>query len=222
MTKAVIFDLDGTLVDSAPEIRDAVNCVLAVRGLEALDLATIISFVGNGLPTLIRLVMAARGIAEDDFQIVHDEVLEIYSAADGSLTRPYDGAHEALVWLADQGVRIGLCTNKPEAAARHVLDVFGWSHLFEVVIGGDSLAWRKPDPRPLAAVHGALGRGPVLYVGDSEIDAQTAEAAGMTFALFTEGYRKAEVDQLTFAHKFSSYVDFAEIVTDTLDLIQET
>lgn len=218
MTKSVIFDLDGTLVDSAPEIQDAVNRVLVVRGLEPFDLPTVISFVGNGLPTLIRHAMAARDIADEDFQIVHDDVLAIYNAADGSLTKPYKGAPETLEWLAAQGVRIGLCTNKPEQAARHVLDVLGWTHLFEIVIGGDSLAWRKPDPRPLTTVRDAIGQGPVLYVGDSEIDAQTAKAAGVTFALFTEGYRKAEVEDLTFAYKFARYADFAAIVTEVLDL----
>lgn len=211
MANVVIFDLDGTLVDSAPEIQDAVNRVWSGRGHEPFDLPTLISFVGNGLPTLIKRAMAARGIEQDAFQSLHDEVLDIYNAADGSLTTPYPGVEDVLKTLSEQGVRLGVCTNKPEGAARHVLRVLGWD-MFDVVVGGDTLPTRKPDPQPLKAVWEALGNGAMLYVGDSEVDAETAVAAGVKFALFTEGYRKNPVENVPHDFLFSDYADFQKIV----------
>ncbi|KPA22064.1 Phosphoglycolate phosphatase, chromosomal [Shimia sp. SK013] len=216
MAKAVIFDLDGTLVDSAPEIQDSVNRVWMARGYAPFDLPTVISFVGKGLPNLIRLAMASRGVDDAEYQSLHDEVLAIYNAADGSLTRPYQGVAETLISLQTHGIRLGICTNKPENAARHVLQLLGWDQVFDVVIGGDTLAWRKPDPRPLEAVWNAMGRGSALYVGDSEIDAETAAAAGVKFALFTEGYRKKPVDELPHDYVFSNYDALAAIVDDAL------
>lgn len=218
MAKAVIFDLDGTLVDSAPDIQDAVNRVWTSRGYAPFDLPTLISFVGNGLPTLIRRAMAARDIDGGDYQSLHDDVLYFYNAADGTLTKPYEGVVDVLERLARQGVRLGICTNKPEAAARHVLRNLGWSSLFEVVIGGDTLAERKPHPAPLLAVSEALSAGPVLYVGDSEIDAETAVAAGLKFAFFTEGYRKKTIEEMPYDFRFSDYVDFADILDDALQM----
>ncbi len=219
MSKAVIFDLDGTLVDSAPEIQDAVNRVWTDRGYAPFDLPTLISFVGKGLPNLIRLAMAARDVDAAEFQSLHDEVLAIYNAADGTLTKPYDGVVDVLKDLEKQGVRLGLCTNKPEEAARHVLRILGWGKLFEVVIGGDTLATRKPDAAPLLAVCDALDAGPVLYVGDSETDADTAVAAGVKFAFFTEGYRKKTVEEMPHDFRFSSYAALPSIVKKALELV---
>ncbi|MCP4818721.1 MAG: HAD-IA family hydrolase, partial [Shimia sp.] len=165
--------------------------------------------------TLIKRAMAARGIEQDAFQSLHDEVLDIYNAADGSLTTPYPGVEDVLKTLSEQGVRLGVCTNKPEGAARHVLRVLGWD-MFEVVVGGDRLPVRKPAPQPLNAVWEALGNGAMLYVGDSEIDAETAVAAGVKFALFTEGYRKNPVERVPHDFLFSDYADFLKIVENHL------
>ena len=203
-------------MDSAPEIQDAVNRVWSGRGYEPFDLPTLISFVGNGLPKLIERAMAARGVEKDAFQSLHDEVLDIYKTADGSLTTPYAGVEGVLKILSDQGVRLGVCTNKPEGAARHVLHVLSWD-MFEMVVGGDTLPSRKPDPAPLNAVWEGLGKGAMLYVGDSETDAETAVAAGVKFALFTEGYRKNPVEKLPHDFLFSSYEIFLKIVDEAFE-----
>ncbi|SFK51125.1 phosphoglycolate phosphatase [Shimia haliotis] len=214
MKNIIIFDLDGTLVDSAPEILDAVNRVWSGRGYDPFDLPTLISFVGKGLPNLIQLAMKAREVEASEYQDLHDEVLGIYNAADGALTKPYDGVEDMLETLVDQGFLLGICTNKPEEAARQVLRVFGWDSLFESVVGGDTFAARKPDPQPLNAVWQALGAGPMLYVGDSETDAETAVAAKAKFALFTEGYRKKPVQALAHDFVFSDYARFMGIVDE--------
>jgi phosphoglycolate phosphatase len=207
---SVIFDLDGTLIDSAPDIHAAINAALAEEGAAPLSLAQVISFIGNGMPTLVQRVMDARGEAPDAARhaALLARFLAQYTAAATLLTRLYPGAEAALRALAAEGWAIGLCTNKPEAPARAILADFGLTDLFAVVIGGDSLAERKPHPAPLVAAVAALGPGPAVYVGDSEVDAETAAAAGLPFALYTEGYRKAAVADL--AHD-AAFADFATL-----------
>ncbi len=185
---AIVFDLDGTLIDSAPDIRAAVNRTLEGEGHAALDLPTVISFIGHGLPRLVERAMRARGIPMDQHARLTGVTLAHYTAAANDLTRPYPGVMVVLGQLREAGHRLGICTNKPEAPARKVLDQFGMAHLFDVVVGGDSLAVKKPDPTPLQHAFAALGAASGLYVGDSEVDAETAQAAGAPFAFFTQGY----------------------------------
>ncbi len=197
---AIVFDLDGTLIDSAPDIRAATNAMLAGEGLEPLDLPTIISFIGNGIPHLIRLVMEARGLDMARHEALTAAMIGHYKTGDDSLTTLYPGVREVLEALHGRGHTLGLCTNKPIAPTREILEQFALTHLFSAVIGGDSLATRKPHPDPLLATFRELG-GEGLYVGDSEVDAETAQRANVPFALFTEGYRKTPVSLLP--HKWS-------------------
>ncbi len=206
---AVIFDLDGTLIDSAPDIHRVANLVLAGEGLGAITLAEARSFVGNGLPVFVTRMLAARGTAPDAARHgrMVARMLALY-AESHDLTRLYPGVRAALDALAAAGHRLGICTNKPEAPARAVLGHFGLDGVFAVVVGGDTLAARKPDPAPLHHAVGRLGGGPALFVGDSEVDAETAAAAGVPFALFAQGYRKAAIDTLPHQALFR---DFAEL-----------
>ncbi len=204
---AVIFDLDGTLIDSAPAIHAVSNAVLGSLGLPALGLAQVRGFVGRGVPHLVRELLLASGEDPDGplFARVEAALVARYETElDGNT--PYPGVAEALTALARQGCRLGICTNKPlrpaEAALRHV----GLGDHFAVVVGGDSLPMRKPDPAMLHAARERLGGGPMLYVGDSEIDAETAVNAGAPFVLYTEGYRKAPVAALP---HHAAFADFA-------------
>ena len=119
---------------------------------------------------------------------------------------------EALDALRAAGHLLGICTNKPVVPARNVLDHLGMTDRFGVVLGGDSLAVKKPDPAPLHAALEALGDGPALYVGDSEVDAETAAAAGLPFLLFTEGYRKRPAEELPQAGRFRAFADLPGLV----------
>ena len=203
--RAIVFDLDGTLIDSAPDIHAAVNQMLTGEGLAPLDLATVISFVGNGLPKLVERVMRARGIAGERHGDLTQVTLDFYKAASSDLTRPYPNMVTALERLQDDGFAMGVCTNKPEAPARQILEDMELIRFFGAVLGGDSLPVKKPDPAPLRATFRALGVASGLFVGDSEVDAATAEAAGVDFALFTLGYRKTPVADLTHSHAFSDF-----------------
>jgi phosphoglycolate phosphatase len=203
---AVIFDLDGTLVDSAPDIHAAVNRLMLGEGKAPLAFETVKRFIGNGVPTLLSRVMAAQGRSGDELHARWmTRFMADYSTGASDLTRPYPGVLEALEALQHAGHVLGLCTNKPLEPARHVLAAFGLDRFFPVVIGGDSLSLRKPDPAPLLAVAEALDAGSAIFVGDSEVDADTALAAGVPFLLFTEGYRKSPVDEMAHAASFDNF-----------------
>lgn len=211
----IVFDLDGTLIDSAGEIHASVARMLEEEGASYLDRATVTSFVGNGLPNLVGQVIGATGLDMARHKALTARVLWHYNDIGGAMTEPYPGVLEALGRLRGLGYRLGICTNKPEAPARHILEKLELG-AFEVVIGGDSLATRKPDPEPLHAAANALGEGPLIYVGDSEVDAETAERAGAPFLLFTQGYRKSPVEALYHDALFDDFADFEAKVQELL------
>lgn len=214
---AIIFDLDGTLIDSAPDIHAAVARTLADEGRPPLSPAQVKSFIGNGVPVLIDKVMVAIGEAADPDRrtALIDRFMLHYTAASSDLTTVYPGVDRALSALQSAGHPLGLCTNKPVDAARAILRAFDLEKYFQAVIGGDSLPQRKPHPAPLLATMEKLGSASALYVGDSEVDAQTAAAAGVPLILFTEGYRKTAVADLP--HRVA-YADFAALPAIVADL----
>lgn len=206
MNARIVFDLDGTLIDSAPDIRGVANALLEAEGLELLTLDDTRAFVGKGAAVFIERMRAARGIPDADHHRLHQAFIARYDAA-VDLTHPYPGVREALDALG-AAYALGICTNKPLSPCQAVLEHLGLDGYFATIWGGDSLATRKPDPAPLLAAFDALGDGPRIYVGDSEVDAETAERAGVPFLLFTEGYRKTPVHDLPHHAAFN---DFAQL-----------
>ena len=211
-----IFDLDGTLIDSAPDIHAAGSAVLAAEGLAPVTPAQSQGFIGNGARVYVeRLERAAAGEnLPARTARMQANFLANYETAH-ALTRVYPGVEAALASLRDAGWRLGLCTNKPHAPAQAVLAHFGWTGRFEAVIGGDSLAVHKPDPAPLRAVIARMGGAapgvPVIYVGDSEVDAATAAAATVPFALFTQGYRRGPLDAIPHDAAFDDWAELPAI-----------
>ncbi|AKO95587.1 2-phosphoglycolate phosphatase, prokaryotic [Marinovum algicola DG 898] len=210
MSLTIAFDLDGTLIDSVPQIADCVNTALATRGAGPLTQRTVQGFVGKGLPALVRQVARELHLPEADTDPLHDEILALYTRVETPASALYPGVRAALAVLRDEGHSLAICTNKPHAATLKCLADTGLTLLFDRVIGGDSLPTRKPDP---AMLHAALdGAGTALYVGDSETDAETAAAAGIPFLLFTEGYRKSAVEDLSHTASFSSFADLPNLI----------
>lgn len=212
--KAIIFDLDGTLIDSVPDIHAAVSRTLHDEGVPPLSIRTVRSFVGNGVPTLIDKVMEARGEGADPARraALIARFMRHYEAASTDLTTVYPNVKSALLALHGAGHPIGLCTNKPEAIARDILQGVGLIAYFQAIIGGDSLPERKPHPAPLLETLRVLGAEEAIYVGDSEVDAETAQAAGIPLLLFTEGYRKTPIEDLVHHTAFSDFAELPGIV----------
>jgi phosphoglycolate phosphatase len=208
--RPIVFDLDGTLVDSAPDLHAAANPMLAELGRPPLSLAQVTGFIGNGVPKLVeRCLEATGGVGARHAEAVA-RFRHHYDAAPAELTRPFAGARAAVEDLRQAGCPLGICTNKPEAPARKLLNLLGMDGLFDTVVGGDTLPSQKPDPAPLRRAIEALGGAPAsaIFVGDSEVDALTAARAGVAFALFTRGYRRTPVERLGAAVAFE---DFAEL-----------
>ncbi len=205
---AIVFDLDGTLIDSAPDIRAIANAVLRGVGAEPITLEQTRSFIGNGAATFVARMIAEQGVVADAAlqEKMLAEFKERYnSAAEHSAL--YPGVADLLARLGADGHALGLCTNKPLRPARFVLDHFGILGHFGAVLGGDSLPETKPDPAPLLKVFEMLGADPEnsLYVGDSEVDAETAARAGVPFALFLGGYRKTPAEELPHEMAFERF-----------------
>ncbi|MEJ2035519.1 MAG: phosphoglycolate phosphatase [Maritimibacter sp.] len=210
----IVFDLDGTLVDSAPDLMNAANQMLAMVGKAPLSPSETISFVGNGLPKLGERALLARGVAPAEHPALIEALREIYEAHPAGEAQLYPGVMECLQSLRAAGHRLGLCTNKPEIPALALIDAMGIAGFFDIVIGGDTLPVKKPDPEPLTSCFAALGDTPMLYVGDSEVDAETAVNAGVDFALFTEGYRKSPIKALPHRMRFDHFNQLASMLSD--------
>ncbi|MYM57075.1 phosphoglycolate phosphatase [Thalassovita mangrovi] len=214
----IVFDLDGTLIHSAPDIRTIANSILRDEGLHLITLDETIDFIGNGASVFVAKMRAAREIPD----VEHDRILGVFQDRYETvleLTAPYPNVREALAHLTVAGHRLGLCTNKPMRATRAVLSHLSLTDPLDVIYGGDSLAQRKPDPAPLLAAFADLGDGPCLYVGDSEVDAETADRAGVPFLLFTEGYRKTPAADLPHLATFSDFAELPKLVQAQLEVL---
>ena len=206
---AIIFDLDGTLIHSTPDLTVAVNRMLAEESAQALDEATLQGFVGDGLHKLVERVISHAGLDAAKQDDLAARTLAHYNAVNGQNTVLYPGVLDCLHALRTQGFDQGICTNKPEAPARHVLTHFGLSEIFATVVGGDTLTQRKPAPAPLLHTIEALGASAdeTVYVGDSEVDEATARNASVPFALYTKGYRKKPINDFEAAFIFDHFDD---------------
>ncbi|KNG92342.1 phosphoglycolate phosphatase [Pseudaestuariivita atlantica] len=209
---ALVFDLDGTLVDSAPELHKAANAFLAEKGLPVQTLDAVKSFVGNGAVKLTERLLAAAGQPAEGAALDAQakRFVEIYAALPPGDTVTYPGVPQELARLAGQGHRMGICTNKPAGPTRAILDALGLAKYFGAVVGGDSLDVQKPDRRMMIEVADRLGSKTALLVGDSEVDAATALAANVPFILFTEGYRKRPAAEIPHDAVFARWADFPD------------
>jgi phosphoglycolate phosphatase len=193
----LVFDLDGTLVDSAPDLRAALNLLLHERGRSPLSLGQVRRMIGDGVPALVTRALTESGIDTAGAADAEARFLELYEADAVRLTRPYPGVPATLAALRRRGYRTAICTNKPQHATLTVLNGLGLDALFDGVAGGDCFAVKKPDPgHLLGLIHGLGGSAQAAaMVGDNENDAAAAHAAGMPLVLMRYGY--ARVDPAT-------------------------
>ncbi len=208
----IVFDLDGTLIHSLPDIAAAANKMLADFGKAPLSEAKIGSFVGNGLPVLVDRVKAETGLTEDG---AFQSALTHYNAAPSDLTTLYPGVLDALEALKAKGHPLGICTNKEYELTLPILDTLNIAQYFEVVIGGNSRPTRKPDPEPLLHSFSKLGATSGIFIGDSEVDAETGQNAKALFGLYTKGYRKSPIESLPHTFSFDDFRDLPELIAKT-------
>jgi phosphoglycolate phosphatase len=185
----LVFDLDGTLVDSAPDIAAAVNALFAELSLPAVEVPQIRRMIGDGAPMLLERALLHVGAAHKAADLMARFSVH-YGENAVTQTRVYPEVMETLTALRDAGCRLGVCTNKPITPTRALLAAFGLDAFIEAVIGGDSLPQRKPQPEPLLAVIDALGGTPAqaVLIGDSAVDLACAEAAGVPAIIIPSGY----------------------------------
>lgn len=192
MQPLMVFDLDGTLVDSVPDLAAALNRLLASRGLAPFSRPEVAGFVGDGARVLLERAFGARGTAPDARALA--DFLEDYGANAAVETEPYPGVRETLERFAAAGWRMAVCTNKPEAPARTLLEALDLARFFAAVGGGDSFPVRKPDPGHLRATIEAAGAAPAqaIMAGDHHNDVLSATGLGMPSIFAAWGYGPAD------------------------------
>ncbi|MDR0634986.1 MAG: phosphoglycolate phosphatase, partial [Azoarcus sp.] len=190
--EAVLFDLDGTLLDTIADLADAANLMLAELGRPPRTQAEIHGFVGKGIGNLVSRCLSEGGprAPEKESAAALDVFRRHYARVNGRRARPYPGVTELLDKLAARGLKMALITNKATAFTLPLLAQFGMARHFGAVVCGDTLPVRKPDPAPIARACALLDVAPAqaLMVGDSANDALAARAAGMPVLLVTYGY----------------------------------
>jgi phosphoglycolate phosphatase len=187
---ALIFDLDGTLVDTAPDLLGALNAVLEAEGRRDLDTATLRHMVGFGARALIEQAMAATGtpLTPERLPVLLDLFIAHYRAHIADESRPFPGVPQTLAALAADGMRLGVLTNKPQELTGPLLEKLGLTRFFGAVHGAGRYDYVKPDPRVFHHVVEELGGGPALMIGDSKTDLLTGRAAGVPVILLSYGY----------------------------------
>jgi phosphoglycolate phosphatase len=204
---AILWDLDGTLIETRKDIATGVNLVLADLDLGEMSVEAVSRNVGRGTKILLTRCLEQRGvspISEDDLERAYRSFLRHYGDHLTDHSAPYEGIPELLTQLAEEGTPMGLVSNKPEDLCRRLFEAFGFLRLFGVVLGGDSVGERKPHPAPMQHALEVLGASleSAVMVGDSLIDLRAAQATGIPVISVTWGFedpealRRAQPDHL--------------------------
>ncbi len=194
----IVFDLDGTLIDSAPDLHAATNHVLKHIGRETISLDQVRHMVGYGALTLIKLGLEATGDGNEYTpEELRPEFLDYYGRNITAHTHLFDGALDMLQHFRQAGMELAICTNKPFQLTEPILANLGIRELFSAVSGGDSFHFKKPDPRHILETAGQMpGEGPIVMVGDSRPDIEAAKAANVPAIAVSFGYSQTPVHEL--------------------------
>ncbi|MDW6023721.1 phosphoglycolate phosphatase [Mesorhizobium sp. BAC0120] len=216
----IIFDLDGTLIDTAPDLIASLNHTLKSDGFDVIDHLAIGSLVGMGGRAMIEraYVMAERRVDAELVERHHRVFLEHYAAGIPGISLPYPGVLEAIARAGEAGFIFAICTNKPEGMAKSLIERLSLSDLFDAITGGDTFSFRKPDPRHLIETIGRAGGDPdrALMVGDSRTDIDTAKAAGIPVVAVDFGYTDRHVSEFEPSAVISHYDELTLGLIDKL------
>jgi phosphoglycolate phosphatase len=188
----IVFDLDGTLVDSCPDLIGTLSWLLEREGLDPIVYDEARALIGHGIKPMVEkaLKLKGRGESRDEIEAVYERYIAVYETRLTQETRPYPGLLAALDRFAADGMILAVCTNKIERLARQLLDELDMSRRFAVIAGADTYGVRKPDPAHLLRTIAAAGGDPAraVMVGDSETDIRAAQGAGIPVVAFSGGY----------------------------------
>ncbi|MDN3454314.1 MULTISPECIES: phosphoglycolate phosphatase [unclassified Psychrobacter] len=215
----LIFDFDGTLIDSVPDLADATNTMLTTLGKATYPIETIRNWIGNGSRLLVERALVGKvEVLENELTVEeadHAEHLffEAYKNLSGSKTVAYPDVDSGLKKLKDAGYTLALVTNKPIRFVPKILQSFGWQDLFSEVLGGDSLSTKKPDPAPLLHVCEALNISPeqAIMIGDSRNDILAGQNANMDTLGLSYGYNYGQdIRELNPTEAFDNFADLVD------------
>lgn len=195
MPRTLLLDLDGTLVDTLPDLEASMNHLMRSRRLDAYARDEVRAMIGDGVAALVRKAFAGRGREPDDKALA--DFIGVYESQVAETSRPYAGVVETLVALRGQGWRLAVCTNKPEQAARTLMTHLGIMDRVDALGGGDSFPVRKPDPAHLTATLALVGGDPArcVMVGDHANDVVAARGAGIACIFAAWGYGAAQMGE---------------------------
>tara|TARA_B100001250_G_scaffold86548_1_gene71590 strand:- start:29 stop:718 length:690 start_codon:yes stop_codon:yes gene_type:complete len=222
----ILFDLDGTLIDTAPDLMNAHNHVMNKYGYETKTTEDIRQLVGKGAASLIG--RSVWGQAKKEFSKVIDqdikkemvkEFIEYYGKNIAVESKPVNGVLEFLNWAKKNNISMGVCTNKQEYLSVNLLKQLKIYDYFEYIAGSDTFDYCKPDPRHLTNVieimQGDIKKS--LMIGDSETDAESARAAGIPFILLEDGYTEKKVSEIYHDYLVKDFVNIEEIISKYLN-----
>ncbi len=215
--KAVVFDLDGTLLDSLEDLTDAVNHILEKNGYAKRSLMEVRSFIGNGAAKLIEFSLPEK-LDDDKFNAILEDYKEYYKAHFDIKTRPYDGVLDVLKDLKRRGIYTAVVSNKPDASAKKLCKQY-FGELIDFAVGDRADICRKPSADPVNLVLNTLGCDRAVFVGDSEVDFETAKNAGLPCVSLTWGFRDRDILEGCGACCFADTAD--ELEARILELLGE-
>ena len=194
----ILFDLDGTLIDSAPDLVGTLNIILRRHGRTTLTISDVKKLVGNGARALLERGFKETGAPAENLDALTVEFIETYVPNCAVLSRPFSGVIETLDTFANSGYRMAVCTNKPQVPSETILTELGLMQYFELVVGGDFFPMRKPDPRHLLGALQLMDapENPAIMVGDSYNDVASARNAGIPVIVVTYGYTTTPAHEL--------------------------
>ncbi|MFT8736343.1 MAG: HAD family hydrolase [Zymomonas mobilis] len=200
------FDLDGTLIDSSPDLHAALDYALGQMGRPVPTQEQVEKMMGKGIRRLMEQALEVTGgINEQLMEKGFPLMLAYYKKHVLVHTKPYEGVEDILKSLQDRGIKLIVYTNKPECLARPIIHQLGWDHYFSAVIGGDSFPVRKPDPKPILDVIDEMGGGKTAFVGDSITDVKTGHNGHLPVIVVSFGYSDKPARSLGADRVISNY-----------------